>query len=78
MLLRHDARRHTTGPGHVTGVARKRSPSENRPEMNRIIMNAVFALIGLLSGKLTLHLIFDVYVVFVLQGQGDFSVCLMN
>ncbi|NP_998188.2 renin receptor [Danio rerio] len=52
MLLRHDARRHAAGPGHVTGVARKRSPSENRPEMNRIIMNAVFALIGLLSGVL--------------------------
>ncbi|XP_051978315.1 renin receptor-like [Xyrauchen texanus] len=37
---------------HVTCVARKRSPSENPPEMNRAIISAVFALLSVLSGVL--------------------------
>ncbi|XP_051979700.1 renin receptor, partial [Xyrauchen texanus] len=47
----HDAQRHGS-EGHVTGVARKRSLSENTPEMSRSIISTIFALLSVLTGVL--------------------------
>lgn len=55
---RDDARRQAVGPCHVTGFARKPVHQKNPAEMNRTIINTVFALLSLLSGTLTLYCIF--------------------
>lgn len=58
---RHDARRHAVGPCHVTGIARKPVHQKDPAEMDRPIISTVFALLCLLSGKLTLYCIFQMY-----------------
>lgn len=48
----------------MTGVLRKRSPSENPLRMNRVILCSAFALLSVLSGKLALYVIIDISVFF--------------